>query len=211
MVFDQQWDLLAYTGYDQAQDAVVVAFRGTDSHSWGNWINNLKTWRANKMYPVEGHPGAMVHAGQGRSLLAWRSCSVVQQKREEGRCGACELSGGCWCCCCHRVYTGRAGFYDLWTNSCLQRNLTRLVGEIVAAHPTPRLFMTGHSMGGALSNLAALDLKFVHNFTEVSFGAGRRLRWLMGDAPGRLVPSAALRVCALDPKCLNRFASARHG
>ncbi len=63
VVFDRQWDLLGYVGYDALRDAVVVAFRGTDSHSWGNWINNLKTWRANKMYPVEGHTGAYVHAG----------------------------------------------------------------------------------------------------------------------------------------------------
>lgn len=136
VVFDQVWDLLGFTGYDATHDAIVVAFRGTDSHSWNNWINNLKTWRANKMYPVEGHPGATVHAG----------------------------------------------FYDLWTKSSLQRNLTRAVGELVAAHPTPRLFITGHSMGAALGSLAALDLKFLHNFTEVrmwSFGSPRvgNLAW----------------------------------
>ncbi len=60
-----------------------------------------------------------------------------------------------------------AGFYDLWTKSSLQSNMTALVGEVLEQHPTPRLFITGHSMGGALGCLAALDLKFVHGFTEV--------------------------------------------
>mmetsp|Transcript_6418 Transcript_6418/g.10983 ORF Transcript_6418/g.10983 Transcript_6418/m.10983 type:complete len:388 (+) Transcript_6418:33-1196(+) len=136
VVFDQQWDLLGYVGYDEAQDAITVAFRGTDSSNWGNWLNNLKAWRANQMLPIPEAPHAMVHAG----------------------------------------------FYNLWSKSSLQANITRLVGELVALHPTPRLFVTGHSMGAALANLCALDLKFAHQFTEVrswTFGSPRvgNLAW----------------------------------
>ena len=37
VVFDHTWDLLGYVGYSTALDGIVVAFRGTDSNSWGNW------------------------------------------------------------------------------------------------------------------------------------------------------------------------------
>lgn len=63
VVFDTAWDVLAYVGYDPTADAAVVVFRGTDSANWGNWINNLKTWRQNQMYPIPGSPRALVHAG----------------------------------------------------------------------------------------------------------------------------------------------------
>ncbi|KAJ9521204.1 hypothetical protein QJQ45_022927 [Haematococcus lacustris] len=130
VVFDVQWDLLAYIGYLPSQDAIVVAFRGTDSSSWGNWINNLKAWRLNKMYPIPEAPKAMVHAG----------------------------------------------FANLWTASALQANLTAAAMELLEQHPTPRLFVTGHSMGAALASLCAMDLKFKLNFTEVrswTFGSPR--------------------------------------
>lgn len=45
VVFDPKWDLLAFVGYLPAANAVVAVFRGTDSHSWGNWIENLR-WGA---------------------------------------------------------------------------------------------------------------------------------------------------------------------
>jgi len=135
VVFDKVWDVLAYVGYDPSWRAVVVVFRGTDSSNWGNWINNLKTWRANHMYPIPEAPKALVHAG----------------------------------------------FYSLYTNSALQANVTRAARELVAAHPgTTRLHVTGHSMGGALSALCALDLKFNVGFTDVrswSFGSPRVGNW----------------------------------
>jgi hypothetical protein len=43
-VFDPGWDLLGFVGYSQELDAVVVAFRGTDSHSLYNWVENMRTW-----------------------------------------------------------------------------------------------------------------------------------------------------------------------
>lgn len=64
VVFDQAWDVLAYVGYEPTLKSVVVVFRGTDSSNWSNWINNLKTWRANQMYPIPEAPKALVHAGK---------------------------------------------------------------------------------------------------------------------------------------------------
>jgi hypothetical protein len=37
VVFDHAWDLLGYVGYSTVLNGIVVAFRGTDSNSWGNW------------------------------------------------------------------------------------------------------------------------------------------------------------------------------
>jgi hypothetical protein len=46
-VFDAAWDVLGYMGYLPSLDAIVVAFRGTDSGNLGNWMNNLKVpWLA---------------------------------------------------------------------------------------------------------------------------------------------------------------------
>jgi hypothetical protein len=68
----------------------------------------------------------------------------------------------------HCIVPVVTGFYNLWTNSVLQTNLTAAAQELMVKHRTPRLFVTGHSMGGALATLCALDLKFKLNFTEVT-------------------------------------------
>lgn len=36
-MFDRQWNLLAYAGFSAPLNAIVVAFRGTDSRSLYNW------------------------------------------------------------------------------------------------------------------------------------------------------------------------------
>lgn len=42
----------------------VVAFRGTDSHSWYNWAENMKFWRSDFGLPFPGAEGALVHSGE---------------------------------------------------------------------------------------------------------------------------------------------------
>jgi hypothetical protein len=63
MVYDLTWDLFAYAGYSEALDAMVVAFRGTDSHSWYNWIENMRYWRTEFQIPYPEAAGALVHTG----------------------------------------------------------------------------------------------------------------------------------------------------
>ena len=41
----------------------VVAFRGTDSHSWYNWAENMRFWRSDFGLPFPGAEGALVHSG----------------------------------------------------------------------------------------------------------------------------------------------------
>lgn len=66
-VYDITWDLFAYAGYSTASElgggAIVVAFRGTDSHSLYNWVENMRYWKTDYDIPYPGSEGALVHTG----------------------------------------------------------------------------------------------------------------------------------------------------
>ncbi|GFR42703.1 hypothetical protein Agub_g3626 [Astrephomene gubernaculifera] len=130
VVYDSVWDLAAYAGFYPPWNAVVLAFRGTDSSNWGQWAENMRAWRTDHMYPVPDFPHALIHAG----------------------------------------------FYTLWANSMLQATFKDAVSELLEAHPGARLVTAGHSMGGALAQLAALEAKLSYNKTHVTvytYGAPR--------------------------------------
>lgn len=55
LVFVEDWDLTAMVGHWPLLDAVVVTFRGTDSHNLGNWITDMDMRMSD--YPVP-HPRA---------------------------------------------------------------------------------------------------------------------------------------------------------
>ena len=67
-VYDIRWDLFAFAGYSTASQlgggAIVVAFRGTDSHSLYNWVENMRYWKTDYDIPYPGSEGALVHTGQ---------------------------------------------------------------------------------------------------------------------------------------------------
>ena len=63
VVFDLGWDLFGYAGYSPALAAMVVAFRGTDSHSLYNWAENMRYWRTDLHVPFPGGENALVHTG----------------------------------------------------------------------------------------------------------------------------------------------------
>lgn len=42
VVYDSKWTLLAYVGYLPEVNGIVAVFRGTDSHHWANWLENLR-------------------------------------------------------------------------------------------------------------------------------------------------------------------------
>lgn len=66
-VYDVTWDLFAFAGYSTASvlggGAIVVAFRGTDSHSLYNWVENMRYWKTDYDIPYPGSEGALVHTG----------------------------------------------------------------------------------------------------------------------------------------------------
>lgn len=155
VVFDQLWDLLGFVGWSDELDGVVVAFRGTDSRSYYNWVENMRTWRTDLALNYDGMPSrALVHGG----------------------------------------------FFVSYNDSYLAGNISEAVAEIIAektSHPAgsggggaggdfrqgnpppqvlPTVFTSGHSLGGALATLAALDLKMTLNLTDVrviTFGSPR--------------------------------------
>lgn len=133
VVYDPVWDLVGYVGFYRPWASVVVSFRGTDSSNWGNWAENMRSWRTDKMYPIPDFPKAphaLIHAG----------------------------------------------FYLLWSASEMEPQMTSAVGDLMQRHPGAPLVAIGHSMGGALAQLAALELKFTFNISYVSvytFGSPR--------------------------------------
>lgn len=71
-VYDITWDLFAFAGYSTASElgggAIVVAFRGTDSHSLYNWVENMRYWKTDYDIPYPGSEGALVHTGNSFKL-----------------------------------------------------------------------------------------------------------------------------------------------
>lgn len=52
-----------------------------------------------------------------------------------------------------------AGFFNMWARSGLKSNITAAIQALQQQHPTAGLFVAGHSMGGALAQLCAVDAK----------------------------------------------------
>ncbi|KAK9837014.1 hypothetical protein WJX81_007212 [Elliptochloris bilobata] len=130
VVFDLGWDLFGYAGYSPALAAMVVAFRGTDSHSLYNWAENMRYWRTDLHVPFPDAENALVHTG----------------------------------------------FFVSYNNSSLEPNMTAAVRAMAARHPGAPLYAIGHSMGAAMATIAALDLKFKANLSDVrlvTFGSPR--------------------------------------
>jgi hypothetical protein len=176
VVFDPRWDLLAYVGWSDALDAIVVAFRGTDSHSLGNWVENMRTWRTDLAPAFPGvPPRALVHGGfwtsyaasglAGNVTAAVRSLAA-ERGAQRGGGGAGGGAGGGW---------GAAG-----GGGGSRRSGSRggagggLHSDDALAAPT--VFVAGHSLGGALAQLCALDLRLSARLPDVrltTFGAPR--------------------------------------
>ncbi|DBA78087.1 TPA: hypothetical protein ACH3X2_008060 [Trebouxia sp. C0005] len=90
-VYDIRWDLFAFAGYSTASElgggAIVVAFRGTDSHSLYNWVENMRYWKTDYDIPYPGSEGALVHTGffmsYNASDLAPNITTAVRALQEE--------------------------------------------------------------------------------------------------------------------------------
>lgn len=74
------------------------------------------------------------------------------------------------------VFDLLAGFYSLWAQSELLPGVSKAVAELLALHPAASLYSVGHSMGAAVAQLCALDMKFMYNISHVgcyTYGAPR--------------------------------------
>lgn len=164
VVFDQLWDLLGFVGWSDELDGIVVAFRGTDSRSYYNWVENMRTWRTDLALNYDGMPPrALVHGGffvsYNDSYLAGNVSEAVAEIIAEKTSHPAGSGGG-----------GAGG--DFWGGSFPYRNSS--FGDSRTVLPT--VFTSGHSLGGALATLAALDLKMSLNLSDVrviTFGSPR--------------------------------------
>jgi len=69
-----------------------------------------------------------------------------------------------------------SGFHVLWNSSSMASTFTSAYARMLAAHPTGPTYILGHSMGGALAHLCAMDLRTAFDPPELrvfSFGSPR--------------------------------------
>lgn len=69
-----------------------------------------------------------------------------------------------------------SGFLVLYNSSSMASTIKQAFGELLQAHPQGPTYLLGHSMGGALAQLAALDLKINFDLPDVkvyTFGSPR--------------------------------------
>jgi predicted lipase len=69
-----------------------------------------------------------------------------------------------------------SGFLILWNSSSLASTFHEAFGQLMQQHPSGPTYVLGHSMGGALAQLAALDIKIMYKLPDVkvyTFGSPR--------------------------------------
>lgn len=128
-------DSCGYVAVDHGADgtgeggAVIVAFRGT--YSLTNTIVDLST------VPQEyvPYPDPDDGAGGGNG-------TVEQQQQQHHRCTNC---------------TVHMGFLASWMQA--RKLVLPVLADVRAAHPNYPIYLVGHSLGGAVALLAALELK----------------------------------------------------
>lgn len=165
VVFDPLWDLLGFVGWSDDLDGIVISFRGTDSHSYYNWVENMRTWRTDLSLSYEGMPAqALVHGGffysYNASYLAGNVTEAVSriiEKRARHTRGA---GGG----------SGRG-----WDQGMLYSS-SRMEETLHERENMPTIFVSGHSLGAALATFCALEMKLVLGIEDVrvfTFGSPR--------------------------------------
>ena len=159
-IFDPLWDLQGFVGWSDDLDGIIVSFRGTDSHSYYNWVENMKTWRTDLSLSYEAMPPqALVHGGffysYNSSYLAGNVTeavlNIISHRREHPR-----GSGG--------------GSGAGWDQGMLRETRDENLGSM------PTVFVSGHSLGGALATLCALEMKLQLKIPDVhliTFGSPR--------------------------------------
>jgi len=121
IIVDDGYNLQAFVGYAPSLRSAVVAFRGTQSTSLDNWIQDLKFFHTDFQYP-----------------------------RQDGVDPRLDV----------RVHRG---FYEAYHDSVMKGRVTAAVDRVLEEQSgwirgRPGLLVAGHSLGGAMAQVAAADL-----------------------------------------------------
>ena len=119
-------DTRAFVAYNEKDDEIVVAFRGTNGADYENWITNINGWRV----PYKVLANVYVHKG----------------------------------------------FSDAYND--ISEELLTAISNQKSLHKSASIIVTGHSLGGALATLCAIDVREILKFplekvTFYSFGSPR--------------------------------------
>lgn len=121
-------DVTGFVGVNEIQREIVVCFRGTNSVE--NFIVDLQFFKLDFDYP--GAVGA-------RIVRAPRGARATGGRRHDAR-----------------ARPQHKGFYTAYEE--VSAHVQHAVAALHRRYPTFRVFVTGHSLGGALATIAALDL-----------------------------------------------------
>lgn len=132
-------DSCGYIALDHGEGRVIVAFRGT--YSVANTIIDLSTV-PQKYVPYPGD--------DGEESADWRAVQEDLDDIDGGMKGEFKAPK-CEGCTVHM------GFYRAWRLT--RKEILRDLLEQLHLHPEYKLHLVGHSLGGAVAALAALDLQ----------------------------------------------------
>lgn len=135
------WSTLAYSGLDHANGRIIAVFRG--SANLGNWLSDLTFWTSPYPCPTNDSDGSSSSTGDDDDDERPAKYSVDGDlldpiQTEPGEC---------------RVHKG---FYEAYHS--LSANLTSDLLSLHRRYPSYGFLLTGHSLGGALATVCAMDL-----------------------------------------------------
>eukprot|EP00803_Ostreobium_quekettii_P002472 evm.model.scf_930.3 EVM.evm.TU.scf_930.3 scf_930:19685-24519(-) len=143
-------------GWDEVQGFVVEDTVYDSKWDVFTYVGYLPAWKAN----IVAIRGTDSHDFWNwiEDFDSWRSKYPLSYPGAEG----CQI---------------HSGFYKLWANSALKENTTAAVQRLMDKYGTNQTtYVVGHSMGGAMADLAALWLKFNLSLSDVrvtTFGQPR--------------------------------------
>jgi len=130
-----------FVGYWSARNMVIVAFRG--SQYLINFIQDLTSYAVDANYPMCDSATPLPEQD------TWQQ-TRLRARSTGGEQGDEELEGKTKC----KVHSG---FFDDWKD--VREEVLNATASALAGHAGAQVWVTGHSMGGAMAVFCALDIK----------------------------------------------------